>query len=138
MTFPVLHKVYNRPHQPIPWSHLLRQHRPGLGGDIPGHLPGGLDGRDVFCSGRSLFLELDILRLSHSGEIFQSSVTLDLTHSKYFLGWVILHDQLMSGRHCHPVLRDQEERDGQDEGRESQVHLVLHPVLLHQQVGAQC
>ena len=108
----VLHKVHHWTHQPLPWSHFIRQHRPGLGGDIPGHLLGGLDGRDVFCSGRSLFLELDILRLSYSGEIFQSSVTLDLTQSKSLLGWVILHDQLMPCRHRHPVLGDKEKRDG--------------------------
>ena len=53
------------------------------------------------------------------------------------LGWVLLHDQPLPGRHRHPVLGDKEARDGQDEGGESQVHLVLHPVLLHQQVGPQ-
>ena len=64
----VLHQVHHGTHQPLSRGHLLRQHRAGLGCDISGHLAGGLDGRDVFCSRRSLILELDILRLSHSGK----------------------------------------------------------------------
>ena len=64
---PVLQHLHHGPHQPLPRGRQLRQHRPGLGGDLPGDLPGGVDGRHVLRAGQSLLLELDILRLSDRG-----------------------------------------------------------------------
>jgi hypothetical protein len=35
---------------------------------LAGDIAGGLDGRDVLCTGRTLILELDLLRHAHCGK----------------------------------------------------------------------
>jgi hypothetical protein len=35
---------------------------------VAGDIAGGLDGRDVLCTGRPLILELDLLRHAHRGK----------------------------------------------------------------------
>ena len=47
---------------------------------------------------------------------------------------LLLHDQPVPGRDCHPVLRDEAAGDGQDEGGAGKVQLLLHSLLLHKQV----
>lgn len=50
--------------------------------------------------------------------------------------WVVLHDQPLSRGYRHAVLGDKETRNGANATGTGPVHLLLHPGVEHQQLGA--
>lgn len=59
-----------------------------------------------------------------------------LTKSTFLPDRLLLHDQPLPRRHSHPVLRDEEARDGAHAARTRPLPEQQHPGLIHQQQRA--
>lgn len=88
---------------------------------------------DQFLSDSNMFqiVSLFIFR-SYLWIIFTAVLTRTVLYwFQRFPDRIVLHDQPVPGRHCDSVLRDQEERDGEDAARESALPEHQYSSFLH-------
>lgn len=104
---------------------------------VAGHLVGRVDRHNVLCTRRPQFLGLDLLCSAHCGMLDKTALEKFLVPQQTLFkhlhspDWILLHDQPLSRRYRHTILRDQEARNGTNATGAGTVHILIHVGLQH-------